>query len=248
MKYRAARTDPACAPSARVAIRGGQAQPVRAGSGGDRQLPPARPAISAAGISQPQPVLPARRGRCAIVAARSMSSRRQNRRVHVPGSSDPRCSHWPGPGAARRPPQARQDRAACQHRTAGMAVLAGRSARRQRARPGQRRHRGPVPAPPGWPGDSRSQHGRGTAAPHRGATGPGGPGDGRAPVPRHDLAGGRNPGLACWHRGQASRPKASMRQPALIARARVSASPSAAGSAWKEMHEPISHHMTGTRS
>ena len=101
VKYRAARTDRASASSARVAIRGGQAQPVRAGSGGDRQLPPARPAISAAGISQPQPVLPARRGRCAIVAARSMSSRRQNRRVHVPGSSDPRCSYWPGPGAAQ---------------------------------------------------------------------------------------------------------------------------------------------------
>ena len=39
-----------------------------------------------------------------------------------------------------------------------------------------------------------------------------------------------------------------MRQPSLIARARVSASPSAAGSACQEMHEPISHHMTGIRS
>jgi len=39
-----------------------------------------------------------------------------------------------------------------------------------------------------------------------------------------------------------------MRQPAAIARARVSASPSAAGSACQEMHEPISHHMTGIRS
>jgi hypothetical protein len=58
----------------------------------------------------------------------------------------------------------------------------------------------------------------------------------------------RNPGLLCWHRGHASRPKASMRQPASIARARVSASPSAAGSACQEMHEPISHHMTGIRS
>jgi len=39
-----------------------------------------------------------------------------------------------------------------------------------------------------------------------------------------------------------------MRQPASIARARASASPSAAGSAYREMHELISHHMTGIRS
>ena len=39
-----------------------------------------------------------------------------------------------------------------------------------------------------------------------------------------------------------------MRQPAAIARARVSASPRAAGSACQETHEPISHHMTGIRS
>ena len=39
-----------------------------------------------------------------------------------------------------------------------------------------------------------------------------------------------------------------MRQPAPIARARVSASPSAAGWAYQEMHEPISHHMIGIRS
>ena len=39
-----------------------------------------------------------------------------------------------------------------------------------------------------------------------------------------------------------------MRQPAAIARARVSASPSAAGSACQETHEPISHHMIGIRS
>ena len=39
-----------------------------------------------------------------------------------------------------------------------------------------------------------------------------------------------------------------MRQPAAMARARVSASPSAAGSACQEMQEPISHHMIGIRS
>jgi hypothetical protein len=39
-----------------------------------------------------------------------------------------------------------------------------------------------------------------------------------------------------------------MRQPALIARARASASPSAAGSVRQETHDPISHHMTGIRN
>src|SRR5580693_2293580 len=55
-------------------------------------------------------------------------------------------------------------------------------------------------------------------------------------------------GSVCWQRGQASRPRASIRQPAPIARARESASPSAAGSVYQEMHEPISHHMIGIRS
>jgi hypothetical protein len=58
----------------------------------------------------------------------------------------------------------------------------------------------------------------------------------------------RKPGLVCWHLGQASRPRASTRQPAEIARARASASPSAAGSAWRPMQEPISHHAAGSRS
>jgi hypothetical protein len=39
-----------------------------------------------------------------------------------------------------------------------------------------------------------------------------------------------------------------MRQPALIARARASASPSAKGSPRQEMHDPISHHMIGIRN
>jgi len=52
----------------------------------------------------------------------------------------------------------------------------------------------------------------------------------------------------CWHRGQASRPSASTRQPAAMTRARMSASPSAAGSVCQEMHEPISHHMIGILS
>ncbi len=59
VKSRAARTDPGSAPSARVAIRGSQGQRARAGSGDGRHLPLARPAISAAGISQRQPALPA---------------------------------------------------------------------------------------------------------------------------------------------------------------------------------------------
>ena len=80
VKSRAARTDPACAPRARVAIRGGQAQPTAAGSGGDRQLPPARPAISAAGISQRQPVPPVGCDGCAAITARSTSVRHGNRR------------------------------------------------------------------------------------------------------------------------------------------------------------------------
>ena len=58
----------------------------------------------------------------------------------------------------------------------------------------------------------------------------------------------RKPGSVCWHRGQASLPKASMRQPARIARARASPSPSAPGSECQEMQEPISHHMIGIRS
>ena len=58
----------------------------------------------------------------------------------------------------------------------------------------------------------------------------------------------RKPRSVCWHCGQASRPKASMHQPASIARARASPKPSAAGSACQEMQEPISHHMIGIRN
>jgi hypothetical protein len=56
VKSRAVWTDPGSAPSARVAIRGSQARRARAGSGDGRHLPLARSAISAAGISQRQPV------------------------------------------------------------------------------------------------------------------------------------------------------------------------------------------------
>ena len=58
MKSRAVRTDPGSAPSARVAIRG-RHERVKAGSAAGSHLPLARPAISAAGISQRQPALPA---------------------------------------------------------------------------------------------------------------------------------------------------------------------------------------------
>ncbi len=54
--------------------------------------------------------------------------------------------------------------------------------------------------------------------------------------------------VVCWHCGQVMRPSASIRQPAWMARARLSASPSADGSACHEMQEPISHHMIGIRS
>ncbi len=68
VKSRAARTDPASTPGVRVAIRGEQVQP-GAGSGDSGQFPLARPAISAAGASQWQPVLAARRDGCAAIAS-----------------------------------------------------------------------------------------------------------------------------------------------------------------------------------
>ena len=64
------------------------------------------------GRYQPVPPVPdSRYDRCATITARSMSSRQQNRRVHVPRSSDPRCAHLSWRGAAWRPPRARQARA-----------------------------------------------------------------------------------------------------------------------------------------
>ena len=75
VKSRAARTDPVSAPSVRVAICGRRAQPAGPGTGGGRQLPPSRPAVSAVSISQRQPVLPARSGRCAAIAVWLLSSR-----------------------------------------------------------------------------------------------------------------------------------------------------------------------------
>jgi hypothetical protein len=59
VKSRAARTDPASAPTVRVAIRGRPAHPASAGSGDGSRLPYARPAISAATISQRKPPAPA---------------------------------------------------------------------------------------------------------------------------------------------------------------------------------------------
>jgi len=75
VKSRAVRADPGSAPGAPVAIRGSQAQRARAGSGDGRHLPLARPAVSAAGISQRQPARPAGYDRCAAITAWSMSSR-----------------------------------------------------------------------------------------------------------------------------------------------------------------------------
>ena len=55
VKSRAARTDPASAPRVRIAIRGMRSRPAGTGSGGGRQLTLAKPAISAASISQRLP-------------------------------------------------------------------------------------------------------------------------------------------------------------------------------------------------
>ena len=59
-----------------MAIRG-RHERVKAGSAAGSHLPLARPAISAAGISQRQPALPAGQDRQATIAARSMSSRQR---------------------------------------------------------------------------------------------------------------------------------------------------------------------------
>src|SRR5215475_15209915 len=59
---------------------------------------------------------------------------------------------------------------------------------------------------------------------------------------------GQNHGLLCWHSGHVSRPSRSNRHPAESARARMSASPSAAGLVWCEMHCASSHHTIGIRS
>jgi len=59
---------------------------------------------------------------------------------------------------------------------------------------------------------------------------------------------GQKHGLLCWHSGHVSRPSRSSRHPAESARARMSASPSAAGLVWCEMHGAISHHTIGIRS
>src|SRR5215468_1433566 len=59
---------------------------------------------------------------------------------------------------------------------------------------------------------------------------------------------GQNHGLLCWHSGHVSRPSRSNRHPAESARARMSASPSAAGLVWCEMHCASAHHTSGMRS
>ncbi len=52
-------------------------------------------------------------------------------------------------------------------------------------------------------------------------------------------------GLRCWQYGHTRRPMASCRHPASSARARMSASPSAAGSSYREMQAGISHQAVG---
>lgn len=54
-------------------------------------------------------------------------------------------------------------------------------------------------------------------------------------------------GRARWQPGHTSLPKASFAQPAETARARLSASPSAAGSANAAPHPAAAHQAAGTR-
>ena len=127
----------------------------RAGSGGDRQSPITRPAISAASISQPQPVLPARCGRA--LSSPPGPCHRASRTGVCTFSDHQILAVLTGQGEV--PPGGRRMPA----RTGPHFSTAPRECRcwlgvqpaGQRARPGQRRNRGPVQAPPGWPGDGR---------------------------------------------------------------------------------------------
>jgi hypothetical protein len=122
-------------------------------------------------------------------------------------------------GAAWRPPQARQDRAACQHRTAGMRALAGRSARPASGHgPGSAEMVVSLQLRPAGRGIAADSTAGGTAATYRGATGPGGPGGGRVPVPRHDLAEGPEPGVGLLASG-AGQPAEGIDAPAGLDRA-----------------------------
>ena len=130
------------------------------------------------------------------------------RRVRVPGSSDSRYCHWFGevPGGCRKPartgPHFSTAPRECR-RWLGVPPASGHGpGRAEIVVPFQLRRAGRGIAADGTAGD--------TAASHRGATGPGGPGGGRVLVPRHDLAGGPEPGVSLLAPGAGRRPKASM--------------------------------------
>ena len=250
-KSLAARTDPGSAPSARLAIRGRHAQRARAGSGDGRQLLRPRPAISAAGISQCRTpgmtgALPSPPGQCHGHASRTGV-------CTFPIIRSSRCS-LSRRGAAWRPPRARQARAGFKTAPRGWRYRPGFPLTCQDLhgphRPG---NRGAIPGPPGWPGHCRRQRGAGHgcfAARRRGRYRRRarresgrywrGPCPGPAPATGQERAGTRGallaPGAGQWPS------RASMRQPAPIARARVSASRRALpDAAYQPTHEPISH-------
>ena len=180
-------TDPGSAPSARGG-RGSQAQRARAGSGDGRHLPLATPAISAAGVSQRQPVPDP--GRTAALP----SAPGQCHRAGRPGVY-PFCDHrsWPGslpwPRAAGRPPRARQARTALKTRPREWECRRF-PAYCRRAWPGRPGNRGDSSSAR-LGGGSRWQRSRGQAASQRGAPRtvagyggePGGPGDSHGPCP-----------------------------------------------------------------
>ena len=89
VKSRAVRTDPVSGPSVRVATRGSVTGLVGAGSGDDRPL--ARPAISAASVSQRAPIL-----------ASSGAGYATSNGAGYPASSGAGCAASSGAGCAAR--------------------------------------------------------------------------------------------------------------------------------------------------
>ena len=122
-----------------------------------------------------------------------------------------------------------------------------------------------------WPGCFRYRPGCGVAGDDRGLAGrdhlcrpparaaggaavahdgdrQGGRGDGVVPVPQGNRVGGPEVGAGLLASGAGQAAEGIDAPAGEIARARMSASPSAAGSAWCPIQEPISHHATGRRS
>ena len=226
VKYRAARTDPGSAPSRRVAIRGGDARPAGTGSGAGRRSPFISEAISAAIISQWRPGPAVRCDGCAVIAVWSISSRHAYGRVRS-WSMAPWAAllAWRGCrlAAARLPSSDRTPRPGCaSHRSdwvlSESASGHGLSVRdimvRFALRPdgqGRKPAGSTAVVMAGSPG-----HAVGGASPDSAA-----PRDALAmAIYRSHGTTGRDAqkrGSVCWQRGQASRPRASIRHPAPIA-------------------------------